>query len=145
MLAQKISSNCVKVNIDLKMGTESQGYGSGSHSHSISVSLNEKLANISKVWNWSSLNLCDEIDSWLNSPRHNDSWFSSIWLGQLRMVEHVLDRVLIPIFQYVDQNDSFVLLTYWQIGKIIFKLNWSVTYIAYILWHYHAYYLNKSY
>ena len=42
------------VNIDSKMGTESQGWGSGSHSHLSSISLNEKLANLSNVWNWSS-------------------------------------------------------------------------------------------
>ena len=50
-------------NIDSKMGTESQGWGSRSHSPSSSVSLNGKLANLSKVWNWSSSSLCDKIDS----------------------------------------------------------------------------------
>jgi len=50
------------INIDSKIETESQDWESGSHSHSSSISLTEKLANLSKVWNWSSSNLCDEID-----------------------------------------------------------------------------------
>jgi len=81
------------VNIDSKMKTESQGWGSRSHSHSSSISLNAKLANLFKVWSWSSSNLCDEIESWSKSPRHQDSSFLSIWLGQSGMVEHVLGRV----------------------------------------------------
>ena len=55
--------NDTRVNIDSKKETESQGWGSGSYSHSSSISLNEKLANLSKVQNWSTLNLCDEIES----------------------------------------------------------------------------------
>ena len=66
------------VNIDSKMGTESQGWGSVSHSHSNSISLNEKLANLFK--NWSSSSLCDEIESWSMSSRFHDFLFSSIWL-----------------------------------------------------------------
>jgi len=49
------------VNIVSKMETESQSWGSMSHSHSIL--LNGKLANLSKIWNWSSSSSCDEIDS----------------------------------------------------------------------------------
>jgi len=81
------------INIDSKMKIESQSLGSGSHSHSSSISLNEKLANLSKVWNWSSSNLCDEIESWSKSPRYQESLFLSIWLGQSGMVEHVLGQV----------------------------------------------------
>jgi len=80
-------------NIDSKMGTESQGWGSGSHSHSSSISLNGKLTNLSQVWNWSSSSLCGEIEYWLKSHRHHNSWVSLIWLGQLGMVEHVLGRI----------------------------------------------------
>ena len=43
-----------RVNIDSKMRTKSQGWRSELHSHSSSISLNEKLANLSKIWNWSS-------------------------------------------------------------------------------------------
>ena len=82
-----------RVNIDLKIGTESQGWGLGLYSHSSSISLNEKLANLFKLWNWSNSSLCDEIESRFKSSRHHDSSFQSIWLGQLRMVEHVLGRV----------------------------------------------------
>jgi len=66
------------VNIDSKIGTESQDWGSGLHSYSSSISLNEKLANLSKVWNWSSSSLCDEIESWSKYSRSHDSLFSSI-------------------------------------------------------------------
>jgi len=62
----------IRVNIDSKMRIESQCWRSGSHSHSSSISLNEKLNNLSRVWNWSSSSLYDEIDSWLKSPGHND-------------------------------------------------------------------------
>ena len=68
-------SNYTGVNIKSKMKIESQGWESGSHSHSSSISLNGKLANLSKVWNWSSLNLCDKIKSWSKSPRHQYSSF----------------------------------------------------------------------
>jgi len=63
----------IGVNIDLKMGTESQVWGWGSHSQSSSISLNEKLANLSKAWNWSSSGWCEEIESWLKFSRHHDS------------------------------------------------------------------------
>ena len=43
--------NDTGVNIKSKMKIESQGCGSGLHLHSSSISLNEKLANLSKVWN----------------------------------------------------------------------------------------------
>jgi len=75
------------VNIDSKMGTESQSWGSESHSHSSSVSLNKKLANLSKVWDWSSSSLCNEI-------RYHNFLFLSVWVGQSGMVENVLGRVL---------------------------------------------------
>jgi len=88
----KLSKN-TGVNIDSKMGSESQGWRSGSHSYSSSISLNGKLANLFMVWNWSSSSLCDETDSWLKSPKHHDSSFLSIWIGQWGMVEHVLGRV----------------------------------------------------
>ena len=52
-----------EINIDSRMETESQGWRSGSYSNLSSISLNEKHANLSKVWNWSSSNLCDEIES----------------------------------------------------------------------------------
>jgi len=84
-----------KVNIDSKMRTESQGWGSGSHSHSSSISLNEKLVNLSKVWNWSSSSLCDEIESWSKSSRFHDSLFSSIWLEVSGIVKDWVGRVFL--------------------------------------------------
>jgi len=61
------------INIDSKIKTESQSCGSGSHSCLSSISLKWKLINLSMSWYWSSSSLCDEIDSWLKSPRHHDS------------------------------------------------------------------------
>ena len=55
------------------MGTKSQVWGSGSYSQSSSISLNEKLANLSKIWDWSSSRWCEEIEPLLKSPRHHDS------------------------------------------------------------------------
>ena len=40
----------IGVNIDSKIGIESQSWGSSSHSHLSSKSLNENLANLSKDW-----------------------------------------------------------------------------------------------
>ena len=50
-IESKLSKD-TRVNIDSKIRTESQNWRSGSHLSSIS--LNEKLANLSKIWDWSS-------------------------------------------------------------------------------------------
>ena len=82
-VGSKIGSKFSKdtgVKINSKFGTKSQSWGSGPHSQSSSISLKLKLTNLSKGWDWSSLNWCGEIESWSKSPWHYDSWFLSIWL-----------------------------------------------------------------
>ena len=68
------------VNVDSKIGIESQSYGSGSHSYSSSISLKWKLANLSMGWYWSSSKFCGEIESWSKSSRYHDSWVIELGL-----------------------------------------------------------------
>jgi len=57
------SDKDIRVNIDLKSGTESQNWASVSYSQSSLISLKCKLANLWMVWYWLSSKWCDKIES----------------------------------------------------------------------------------
>ena len=55
------SGKDTRININSKIEIEWQSWGSGSHSQSSSIFLKWKLANLSKVWDWSSSRYCSRI------------------------------------------------------------------------------------
>ena len=104
--------NDTRINIDLKIKTEAQSCGSGSHSCSRLISLKWKLVNLSTGWYWSSSSLCDEIDSWLKSSRHHDSWFSSILLAQ---------RPFTLVLMMINSCSYYLLIILWYLVSDIWS------------------------
>ena len=77
------------------------------------------------VWNWSSSNLYDEIESWSKSSRFYDSLFSSIWLEVPEIVKNWVGRVYLFLRMFFNRL---------SLTSIIFKRslwNWIINFVLF--------------